>query len=103
MKPKVRWSNQVAEYVRSQAPEPRRELWAGIKSLADWDGHEDAPRLVALEDEFSGYWRLRVARHRVIFREAVQEGQRTLLCLAAGPRKTVYEALAELLLDDLAR
>lgn len=103
MKPKVRWSSQVEEYVRSQAPAPRRELWAGIKALADWTGQADDPRLVALEDDLTGYWRLRVGRHRVIFREAVQDGQRTLLCLFAGPRKTVYEALAELLLDDLSR
>lgn len=101
MNSKVRWSAQVESYVRSKAPEPRRELWQGIKALAAWDGREDLPRLRHLEDELAGYSRLRVRGHRVIFRESFESGQRQILCLYAGPRATIYETFEELLLDDL--
>ena len=98
---KVRWSDQVEAYVRSKAPVPRRELWQGIKALATWNGREQEPRIRHLEDELSAYSRLRVRGHRVIFREACDAGERQILCLFAGPRKTVYEAFEELLLDEL--
>ena len=97
----VRWSAQVEAYVRSKAPDPRRELWQGVKALGDWDGREDLPRLRHLEDELIGYSRLRIREHRIIFREAFQGGQRRIVCLYAGPRQSVYEAFEELLLDDL--
>jgi len=102
MKSKVVWSGQVKGYVRAKAPEPRRELWRQIKRLADWNGRERAPRIRHLEDELVGYWRLRVERDRIIFREAFEEGQRVIKCLFAGPRLTVYEMFAELLLDELS-
>ena len=97
----VRWSAQVEAYVRSKAPDARRELWKGIKALGDWDGREDVARLRHLEGELVGYSRLRIREHRIIFREAFQDGQRRILCLYAGPRQSVYEAFEELLLDDL--
>ena len=102
MQSSVRWSAQVETYVRSKAPGPRRELWQGIKALGDWDGREDLARLRHLEDELIGYSRLRIREHRIIFREAFQDGQRRILCLYAGPRQSVYEAFEELLLDDLS-
>lgn len=102
MKFKVRWSEQVESYVRAKAPEPRRQLWQGIKALAAWDGQEHLPRIRRLEDKLSGYWRLRVGGHRVIYREDYAEGERCLKCLFAGERQTVYEAFEQILLDDLA-
>ena len=102
MPSKLVWSAQVESYVRSKAPEPRRELWHQLKSLAAWDGKERPPRLRRLEDKLSGYGRLRVAGHRVIFREAFEGGQRVIKCLYAGPRSSVYESFQELLLDELA-
>lgn len=55
-----------------------------------------------LEGGLAGYSRLRVGGHRVIFRESAVEGERHILCLDAGPRATVYEIFAEILLDELA-
>jgi mRNA-degrading endonuclease RelE of RelBE toxin-antitoxin system len=101
MKSKVIWSEQVEGYVRSKAPDPRKTLWRAIKRLRDWDGKEDPPQLCHLEDELAGYLRLRVGRHRVIFRESFAQGERAIQCLYAGPRVTVYEAFAELFLDEL--
>ena len=78
MPSKVHWSEQVAQYVKSKAPEPRRELWQAIKGLADWDGREDLPKIRRLEDELVGYLRVRVGSHRVIFRGAIIDGNRTV-------------------------
>ncbi len=102
MKSKVIWSEQVEHYVKSKAPDPRRELWRQIRALADWDGKEDPSHMCHLEDELSGYSRIRMGHHRVIFRESFIKGKRIVACAFAGPRETVYEAFAELLLDELA-
>ena len=103
MQSKIVWSEQVEAYVRAKAPEPRRELWREIKALATWDGRDHPPKLRRLEDKLSGYGRLRVSGHRVIFREAFEGGQRVLKCLYAGPRSSVYESFQQILLDDLTR
>ena len=102
MKSSVVWTDQVEAYVRGKAPEPRRALWAGIKGLGQWDGEANPPHVRFLEDDLAGYIRLRVDRHRVVFREDFHQGRRRIICLFAGPRSTVYEALSELLLDELA-
>jgi hypothetical protein len=101
MKSKVFWSAQVRDYVNSKAPEPRRALWREIKNLASWDGRENPPRIRHLEDELSGYSRLRFKRDRVLFREANERGTRIIKCLHAGPRSTVYETFQEIFLDEL--
>lgn len=101
MKCKVTWSDQVERYVRSKAPEPRRALWQAIKSLADWTGKEDLPHIRRLEDELVGYLRLRAGKDRIIFRETFFEGERTVACLFADPRSTVYETFIELFIDEL--
>ena len=102
MKSKVVWSAQVAAYVNSKAPLPRRVLWQEIKNLGAWNGRENPPRIRHLEDELSGYWRLRVKSDRVLFREGSERGARVIKCLYAGPRSTVYEAFQEIFLDELA-
>jgi len=101
MASKVEWSAQVERYVRSKAPNPRRELCQEIKRLAHWNGQQNPPRIRHLEDKLSGYSRLRVNRHRIIFREAFEDGERIIKCLYAGPRSTVYETFQEVLLDEL--
>jgi mRNA-degrading endonuclease RelE of RelBE toxin-antitoxin system len=102
MKSKITWSKQVQGYVKSHAPGPRQALWREIKALADWDGRENLPRIRHLEDDLTGYSRLRVKGSRIIFREAFEKRQRVIKCLYAGPRSTVYETFAELFLDELA-
>jgi mRNA-degrading endonuclease RelE of RelBE toxin-antitoxin system len=103
MKSRVVWTEQVQHYVNSKAPEPRRELWQEIKRLADWNGRENPPRIRRLEDDLTGYLRLRVGRLRVLFFENFDSGQRTIECIMAGPRNTIYETFAELLLDELSQ
>jgi mRNA-degrading endonuclease RelE of RelBE toxin-antitoxin system len=102
MTSKVVWSSQVENYVRSKAPEQRKALWQEIKKLASWDGRENPPRIRRLEDELSGYSRVRIKSDRIVFRESFEGGQRLIKCLFAGPRKTIYETLQELFLDEMA-
>ncbi len=102
MKSKVVWSPQVQTFVNSKAPAPRRALWQEIKNLAKWDGRDNPPRIRQLEDELSGYSRLRVRRDRVLFRESFERGERVIKCLHAGPRSSVYETFQEIFLDELA-
>jgi len=82
------------------------ELWRRLTVLALPDGTQygraDPTRIRFLEDELTGYVRLRVGGHRVIFAEASVRGARQIQCLFAGPRSTVYEAFAELVLDELS-
>ena len=82
--------------MRSKAPEPRRELWQQIKSLASWDGKDSTPR--------SGDWRTSspVTPGCVwIVSEAFENGERVIKCLYAAPRSSVYESFQEILLDEL--
>lgn len=102
MKARVRWSDQVEAYVSARAPDTRKALRSAIKGLAKWDGRADPPRIRFLEDDLVGYARLRVGAHRVVFREGFHERERQILCVFAGPRSTVYETFAEVMLDELS-
>ncbi|PTX95623.1 hypothetical protein [Opitutus sp. ER46] len=58
----VRLSAQVIAFAKRLAPEPRRALKQGLKGLQQERGD-----IRALEANLSGYYRLRVGRHRIIF------------------------------------
>jgi mRNA-degrading endonuclease RelE of RelBE toxin-antitoxin system len=91
MKTKVRVSPQVTAFVKSLAPEPRRNLTLAIKALAQ--GRGDCQRLEGKLEDFS---RLRVSGHRVIFREHYQGGRRIIDCVFAEKRAVVYELFIQL-------
>jgi mRNA-degrading endonuclease RelE of RelBE toxin-antitoxin system len=102
VKSKVVWSAQVAKYVRSQSPELRRVMGREIKKLSTWNGRENPPAICHLEDDLSGYSRLRIKSQRVVFRQDFENGQRVVKCLFAMERHTFYEVFRQLLLDELA-
>jgi len=102
MKVKVRISGQVSDYLAARAPDSRKLLTSALKSLGDWDGREHPPRIKHLEDDLTGYSRLRVGAHRLVFTESAVERVRVIDCIYAGPRSSVYEAFAELILDELS-
>lgn len=96
MKAEVQWSEQVAQFVASLAPEPKKRLRAGIRGLRDDRG--DSKDLV---DDLIGYKRLRVGPFRVIYREDFEDGQPVRKCLFAERRNVVYELFAAMVLDDI--
>jgi mRNA-degrading endonuclease RelE of RelBE toxin-antitoxin system len=98
MRTKVEVAPQVKEFVRSLAPTPRRSLTRAIKSLA-----QDSGDRKILEGRLAGYHRLRVANHRVIYREQFVSGARVIFCLFAEHRSVVYKMFQQLLLEELSR
>ena len=91
---KVEISSQVADFVRRQAPEPRRMLRRALKELAHDRG--DIKHLEAPLDE---YCRLRVHGYRIIFQYA---GRGRIQCVFAERRSLVYEIFAQAIIDRLA-
>ena len=92
MKTGIELDPQVAEFVRSLAPEPRRRLRAALRGL-----EEEAGDLKQLEADLSGYARLRVGSYRVILRFYIDASQRMARCIFAERRAVVYELFSEIL------
>jgi len=90
MKTTVELSEQVLNFVRSLAPEPRRSLRVGLRDL-----EQDRGDIKQLEGELSGWCRLRVKSYRVIFRYEIEESQRVARCVFAERGALVYELFAE--------
>lgn len=83
-------SPQVAGFLRTLAPEPRRELRAALRSLAEGQGD-----VLELEHPLDGLCRLRVGRYRIVLHYA--ENGRVIRCDFAERRKLVYELFADLI------
>jgi len=96
MKVRVLIGPQVKNFLGSLAPQPRRNLWKGIKELA-----RDKGDLKQLEGRLAGYWRLRVGRMRVVYEQRSIRGERQLVCFFAQHRATVYQVLEQLLASGL--
>lgn len=79
----VRPSAQVLAFARRLAPEPRRAIKRALQELGDEKGD-----IRALEAALSGYYRLRVGRHRIVFGYA-QDG--AIEAVFLGERGVVYE------------
>jgi len=67
MKTRVELDPQVADFVRSLAPKPRRRLRESLRGLEEQKGD-----LQQLEGDLTGYARLRVGSYRVIVRLSPQ-------------------------------
>ncbi len=65
MKPALRPSRQVIEFVARLAPEPRRAVKRALEDLRDGKGD-----IQALESNLAGYHRLRAGKYRIIFQYA---------------------------------
>jgi mRNA-degrading endonuclease RelE of RelBE toxin-antitoxin system len=92
MKTRVEIDPQVADFIRSLAPEPRQRLRAALHALEQQKGD-----LRQLESDLAGYVRLRVAGYRVILRFYSEGGRRVIRCVFAEKRALVYELFAEIL------
>jgi mRNA-degrading endonuclease RelE of RelBE toxin-antitoxin system len=96
MKTRVIVGGQVKDFLESLAPEPRRKLWRGIKTLA-----QDKGDTKQMEGRLSPYWRLRVDRMRVIYDQRALKGERCVVCFFADHRATVYSVFEQLLASGL--
>ncbi len=96
MKSRVVVRQQVHDFITALAPEPRRKLWAGIKGLPLKKGD-----VLQLEGKLAPYFRLRVGKIRIVFEETSLAGERILVCFFADYRATIYQALSQLIANDL--
>jgi len=93
----VEVSDQVAEYVRRQPPEPRRRLRAAIRGLATGRGD-----IKSLEGPLSGYCRLRVGGYRVLLAYGSSKaGGPSIKCIFAERRNLVYEIFQRVMEEQL--
>ena len=69
---KVELEQQVVDFIRSLAPEPRQAVRRNLKKLENEEGE-----IRALEGELEGFYRLRVLRYRIIFFYHVRGKNRT--------------------------
>jgi mRNA interferase RelE/StbE len=90
----VRVQEEVLQYLRKLAPEPRHALSAAIKGLAYERGD-----IKPLTEELEGFYRLRVGSHRVIFEYEMIAGCRTVTCIFAGARRWIYEIFQSRLME----
>ena len=78
-------AEQVRDYQRALAPEPRRRVKVAILGLVEGRGD-----IKALHGDLAGLCRLRVGEHRIVYRH--QAGR--IEVFYAAPRSIVYEFLA---------
>jgi mRNA-degrading endonuclease RelE of RelBE toxin-antitoxin system len=88
---------QAGAFIKSLAPEARREIRQAIKKLAE--GKTAGLDLRTLEGSLQGYMRLRVRAYRVIYRVSAATRGPALILVAAGARSTVYEAYEKILAE----
>lgn len=97
MRTQVRVSPQVEDFVKAQAPEPRRRLTRAIKAL-----QRDQGNIRPLEGRLAAYSRLRVGGYRVIVASNVERGIRNIDCIFAERRSVIYDLLEKLLAEESA-
>jgi mRNA-degrading endonuclease RelE of RelBE toxin-antitoxin system len=83
----------VYDFVRRQAPEPRRALKKALRDLGFEKGD-----IRSLEQALAGYHRLRVGKFRIIFRYVDSGG---IEAIFAEERSMVYEVFESQLLAKL--
>lgn len=96
VKARVRLGAQVADFIETLAPEPKRRLRAALKGIEG--GKSD---IKSLEGKLSGFYRLRSGRIRVVYQERFVRGQRQICCFYADYRSSVYDVFEQLLTAEL--
>ncbi|MBI5504085.1 MAG: hypothetical protein HY899_04745 [Deltaproteobacteria bacterium] len=86
---------QVAGFIRSLAPEPRRTVRLALRELEKGKGD-----IKPLEGPLQDYCRLRIGPYRVIVRYGKP---RTIECVFAERRNIVYEIFADAMVERLMR
>jgi mRNA interferase RelE/StbE len=84
---KVAVGEPVSRYIRGLSPEPRRAIRKALKALCTERGD-----IRSLEDELSGFYRVRVGKYRILFR---YRGDATIEVPYIAERPVVYEIFEE--------
>ena len=78
----------VADVIRHLSPELKRSVKHAIRAIGS-DPHCGDP----LQKELEGYWKYRVRRFRIVY--SIDRANRAIRIVAVGPRRTIYEQVAE--------
>ena len=89
---RARYTPEVAGRIRKLHPEIKRDIREGIRVLlsSPFAGH-------ALQFDLSGYRSYRVRTYRIVYQ--INPDESTLDVVFVGPRRTVYEELRAMLLE----
>lgn len=87
---RVEISDQVRRFVRSLAPDPRRELRTALRDLARERGD-----IKHLEGPLKDYMRLRIRDYRIIFQYSRK--RKAIECVFAERRDLIYEVFEKLI------
>lgn len=79
----MKFSDQVVDALKALHPGVRKDIRRALDELNAGKKRDVA----ALSGELSGFWRLRVGKHRIVFRND-EAGQ--LIAEFLGPRSTIY-------------
>lgn len=93
---RIELSPQVADFLRTLAPEPRKKIRSALRDL-----DQDKGDILDLEHPLDGFLRLRVGHYRIIFHYKMFDKQRIIRCDFAQRRRLVYELFNELVQRDL--
>ena len=77
----------VAELIRSLRPDIKRSIKSAVRAIA-----ENPECGEPLRRELEGLWKYRVRRYRIVY--ATDRKTRTIMFMAVGLRRNVYEELA---------
>ena len=81
----MKFSDQVVNALKALHPGVRKDIRRALDEVNAGKKHDVA----ALTGELAGFWRLRVGKHRLVFRYD-EAGQ--LMAEFLGPRNTVYHS-----------
>jgi mRNA-degrading endonuclease RelE of RelBE toxin-antitoxin system len=87
---RVEISDQVRRFVRSLAPDPRKELRAALRELARERGD-----IKHLEGPLKDYMRLRIRDYRIVFQYS--RTRKVIECVFAERRDLIYEVFETLI------
>ena len=90
---RVEVADQVAVFVKSQPPEPRRRIRLALRKLELEHGD-----IRALEGPLRGYSRLRVGPYRIVFAQEAKPGKPLCIrCIFAEKRDVVYAVFSDIM------
>lgn len=92
---KISASDQVKSWTQSLSPEARRRVRAELKLLSQGKGD-----IKSLQRGLSGFYRLRVGEHRIIFHYRPGKNGPECFCDFAKARDVVYEQFAAILSEE---
>ena len=78
----------VAEVIRHLSPELKRSVKHAIRAISADPHCGDS-----LQRELADYWKYRVRRFRIVY--SIDRAGRVIRIVAVGPRRTIYEEVAE--------